>query len=236
MDYEGARRRRGQLQRAIERAYREGQDPSALEAELDGMGTDGTGPRPRAEPDQVVRQVEKGKDGKFVGRKAGAVATFLVDKEVGINNDIKPSLQGSQWQMDIIDMHTLGGAKGYAIVAVDTATRKMYGRTMNTKTADDIVDTVRDMLDDVVVPGADPPSMSPEVPTQLDMDYERGWTNNPEFDALLQEFGIQQRFKTDKYAPQQSGGRRQQNQLAEELFAPEVDRGRGGWGQLGGLL
>ena len=125
MEYEGARRRRGQLQRAIERAYREGQDPSALEAELDGMGTDGTGPRPRAEPDQVVRQVEKGKDGRFVGRKAGAVATFLVDKEVGINNDIKPSLQGSQWQMDIIDMHTLGGARGYAIVAVDTATRKV---------------------------------------------------------------------------------------------------------------
>ena len=103
--------------------------------------------------------------------------------------------------MDIIDMHTLGGARGYAIVAVDTATRKMYGRTMNTKTGDDIVDTVRDMLDDVVVPGADPPSMSPEVPTQLDMDFERGWTNNPEFDALLQEFGIQQRFKTDKYQP-----------------------------------
>ena len=33
------------------------------------------------------------------------------------------------------------------------------------------------------------------------MDYERGWTNNPEFDELLQEFGIVQRFKTDKYAP-----------------------------------
>ena len=59
MDYEEARRRRGRLQRGIERAYRLGQDHSALEAELDGMGLEGTGPRPRAEPDQVVRQVER---------------------------------------------------------------------------------------------------------------------------------------------------------------------------------
>ena len=106
-----------------------------------GLSEDyGRGPLPRAEPDQVVQQVEKGGDGRFVGRQAGAVQTNLVDKQVGVNDEVKPSLQGSTWQVDLIDMHTLGGARGFAMLAVDTGTRKVYGRTMATKTGDDIVD------------------------------------------------------------------------------------------------
>ena len=63
-----------------------------------GLSEDyGRGPLPRAEPDQVVQQVEKGADGKFVGSRAGAVQTNLVDKQVGVNDEVKPSLQGSVW-------------------------------------------------------------------------------------------------------------------------------------------
>ena len=61
-----------------------------------GLSADyGRGPMPRAEPDQVVQQVEKGADGRYVGSKAGAVSTNLVDKQVGMNDEVKPSLQGS---------------------------------------------------------------------------------------------------------------------------------------------
>ena len=43
MDYEADRRQRGALQRQIERAYRDGNDPSELEAQLGGHGRQGAG-------------------------------------------------------------------------------------------------------------------------------------------------------------------------------------------------
>ena len=62
-----------------------------------------SGPRAQAEPDQVVRTTERGADGKYVGRKAGAIATTLAPKEVWSakqGRDVtKPTLKGSTWQV-----------------------------------------------------------------------------------------------------------------------------------------
>ena len=59
------------------------------------------GPRAQAEPDQVVRTTERGADGKYQGRKAGAIATTLAPKEVFSakqGRDVtKPTLKGSTW-------------------------------------------------------------------------------------------------------------------------------------------
>ena len=63
MQQEEARRQRRRLQGQFARQEREGLDPSVYEADLGAMGDEGRGPRPRAEPDQVVKQVEKGADG-----------------------------------------------------------------------------------------------------------------------------------------------------------------------------
>ena len=90
------RRRRAQIEGQVRRSQEFRDNTSELTAEQRRIavnqrmdqaladvglrGDYGRGPLPRAEPDQVVRQAEKGKDGKFVGRKAGAVAANLVDK------------------------------------------------------------------------------------------------------------------------------------------------------------
>ena len=42
----------------------------------------------QAEPDEVVKKTERGADGKFVGRKAGAIATTLAPKEVEEKSDL----------------------------------------------------------------------------------------------------------------------------------------------------
>ena len=105
------RQRRAQVQGQVERS-REFRDATSeltpeerrralnqrMEQAMAGAGLPadyGRGPLPRAEPDQVVQQVEKGADGKFAGRKAGAVSTNPVDKQVGMHDEVKPSLQGS---------------------------------------------------------------------------------------------------------------------------------------------
>ena len=72
----------------------------------------GRGPMPRAEPEQVVRQVEKGANGKFVGRKAGAIAAHLTDKVADADGNTQPTLSSSVWQCDLMDMNTKGGRYG----------------------------------------------------------------------------------------------------------------------------
>ena len=54
---------------------------------------------PRAEPDQVVRAPVRGDDGRILGRYAGAITTGLVDK-VDVE---KPTMEGSTFQMDLMD-------------------------------------------------------------------------------------------------------------------------------------
>ena len=146
------------------------EDPTDFVVELEAMGDEGTGPRPRAEPDQVVRQTEKGADGKFVGRKAGAVAAPLVDKNSPFEDETQPTLAGSVWQADLMDMNTKGAAYGYALVAVDVASRKSYGALMTTKTPDAVL---RAWI--LITTGPDPRSMRAESPSLVDMDQERGF-------------------------------------------------------------
>ena len=84
------------------------------------------------------------------------------------------------------------GRHGYAIVAVDTATRQAYGALLMTKTGEEIVDAFQEMA-----PGD---IKSPQVPQVLDTDQEAGWTRFWEWREFLEEMGINQRFKTDEFA------------------------------------
>ena len=92
---------------------------------------------PRAEPEQVVAETERDASGKFVGRLAGAIAIMLASKEVFSDqqqrNIQKPSVAGATWAADLIDARNLGAESGYALVAVDIATRKAHGTLMNGK-------------------------------------------------------------------------------------------------------
>ena len=89
------------------------------------------------ETEEVVKKTERGADGKFVGRKAGAIATTLATKEV--EGEIRPHLKGSTWQLDLIDFRSLGAVSGFAMVAVDVATRKVYGALMADKSVPSII-------------------------------------------------------------------------------------------------
>ena len=123
MQYEDARRLRRALENNARLARQAVGGPTRFDRMLDDMGDAGQGPRPRAEPDQVVRQTEKGKDGKFVGRKAGAVAAPLVDKVADAAGNTQPTLAGSVWQADLMDMNTKGDEYGFALVCVNVPSR-----------------------------------------------------------------------------------------------------------------
>ena len=101
------------------------------------------GPRAQAEPDQVVRPTERAGSGRFVGRKAGAIGTALAPKEVWSQEQqqdvTKPTLKGSTWQAVLIDFRTLGAASGYAMVAVDIATRTVYAEKMADKSTQSLI-------------------------------------------------------------------------------------------------
>ena len=168
-----------------------------------GVGAYPQGARmPRAEPDQVVSTAARDEKGRIAGRYAGAVATTMAPKEVFSQKQgaavTKPTLPGSTWQLDLIDAKNMGAEAGFAMVGVDVATRKVYGRLMNGKTLDDITEA----FDHIIGAHANPARahLDVNVPSQLDMDKERGW-KNPAFLAHLQKYGIKARFKQDKYAP-----------------------------------
>ena len=92
---------------------------------------------PRAEAEEVVAETERDASGQFVGRHAGAVATTLAPKQIFSDkqqrNVEKPSVAGATWAADLIDARNLGAEAGYALVAVDIATRKAHGVLMNGK-------------------------------------------------------------------------------------------------------
>ena len=141
-----------------------------------GIGAYPQGARmPRAEPDQVVSTTARDEKGRIAGRYAGAVATTMAPKEVFSlkqNADVvKPTLSGSTWQLDLIDAKNMGAEAGFAMVGVDIATRKVYGRLMNGKTLDDITEA----FDHIIGAHADPAQahLNMNVPSQLDMDKER---------------------------------------------------------------
>ena len=92
----------------------------------------------RAEPEQVVRETERGVSGKFEGRKAGKIATAMAPKKVYSEEQerevVKPTLKGSTHQLDLIDGRNLGSTTAvYAMVSVDVGTRKIYGELMSGK-------------------------------------------------------------------------------------------------------
>ena len=89
------------------------------------------GPARRPEPDQVVAARERGDDGRLQsGAEAGgAIATGLTEK---VELD-KPTLADSTWQMDLMDMSTKQDTAGYGMLAVDVASRYLYGILLQKK-------------------------------------------------------------------------------------------------------
>ena len=96
-----------------------------------------SGAMPRAIPDQVMASATRDEKGRIQGRYAGAVATAEAEKEVWSEKQerdvIKPTLAGATFQMDLIDAKNMGSEEGYGMVAIDVATRKVYGSLMNGK-------------------------------------------------------------------------------------------------------
>ena len=163
-----------------------------------------SGPRrpggmPRAEADEVVAQIERSADGRFAGRLAGAVATTLAPKEVFSDKQQrvieKPSVAGATWAADLIDARNLGAESGFALVAIDIATRKAPGVLMNGKTTRDILRAFQEILP---ASGART-HLDAGGPSKLILDQERGW-RTPAFLAFLAERGIGAHFKEDKFA------------------------------------
>ena len=77
------------------------------------------------------------------------------------------------------------------MVAVDTATREVYGALMFQKTVGNVTDAFQEMI------GAGD-STQPKVPQVLDTDQEQAWTHSELWRQFLVERKINQRFKTDK--------------------------------------
>ena len=129
-----------------------------------------SGPRAQAEPDQVVRTTERGADGKYVGRKAGAIATTLAPKEVWSAKQgrevTKPVVKSSSWQLDLIDFRSLGAVSGFAMVAVDVATRKIYAAKMADKSVDSLIAAFSEITADLGPESVNAPSL-------IDTDQER---------------------------------------------------------------
>ena len=135
----------------------------------------------RAEPDQVVRQTERNPQGRFIGRKAGAIATTLAPKQVFSYEEgapaIRPHLRGSSWQLDLIDFRSLGGVSGFAMVAVDVSTRKVYGARMPDKSVPSIIAAFQQITNDRPVTSINTPSL-------IDTDQERGWTASTQWQTF----------------------------------------------------
>ena len=89
MQYEDARRLRGALERNARQARQAMVGPTRFDMMLRDMGDAGQGPRPRAEPDQVVRQTEKGKDGRR------AAAGFNLDGGASSELEVEATNDGS---------------------------------------------------------------------------------------------------------------------------------------------
>ena len=131
-----------------------------------------------------------------MGRKAGAIARTLAPKEV--EGEIRPHLKGSTYQLDLIDFRSLGAVSGFAMVAVDVGTRKVYGALMADKSVPSIIAAFEE-----ITGGADVSSIL--APSLIDTDQERGWTGSPQWENYLVRKGIAQRYKTDRFAKNNLG-------------------------------
>ena len=136
-----------------------------------------------------------------MGRKAGAIATTLAPKEVWSAQQgrevTKPTLKGSTWQLDLIDFRSLGAVSGYAMVAIDVGTRKIYAARMPDKSVDSLIDAFSEITSDLGPESVNAPSL-------IDTDQERGWSTD-EWEQYLEDKGIQQRYKVDRFQPNSLG-------------------------------
>ena len=111
-------------------------------------------------------------------------------------------MAGAKWQLDLIDAKNMGAEAGYAMVAVDVVSRKIYGTLLNGKTTADIIAA----FDRIIGPQVDDSraSLDVNVPSTISLDQERGW-KTPAFLNHLQKYNITLRFKTDKFQPNSLG-------------------------------
>ena len=85
------------------------------------------------------------------------------------------------------------------MVAVDTATRQVYGARMVDKTTAAIIAAFQGLT----MPNARMNvalTSSPQIPQVIDTDQEAGWTRAVEWRTFLQMYGINQRFKADEFS------------------------------------
>ena len=182
-DEEGAQislQNRGQPQTAPYLAYELGR-----QAGLSGVYN----PRPATE--QVTNKLKKG---------GGAVVTGLIEKE---SDDTEQALytgdpekfttlESATWQLDILDYSRQDAIAGYGLVAVDVATRQVYGELMADKSALEARDAFARMIQD---DDDQATSKEPLVPSMVDTDHDRAFAGA--FRLYLERKNIAHRLKTD---------------------------------------
>ena len=103
------------------------------------------------------------------------------------------TLEASTWQLDILDYSRQDAIAGYALVAVDVATREVYGELMADKSAIEARDAFARMIaDDDENPAT---SKDPKVPSLVDTDHDRAFGGA--FRLYLEAKQITHRLKTD---------------------------------------
>ena len=204
-------RARAQRQRAL--MFRNGgNEPMARASEAAAaLYEQEAGPARRAEPDQVVAERERGEDGRLLSRAdaGGAIATGLTEK---VELD-RPILEGSTWQLDLMDMSTKQDTAGYGMLAVDVASRYLYGILLQEKTFEGVVEGFGRLLQ---LRGAFGDKMGSQLgaPALIDTDREAAW-NNADWKAEMQRRGIQHRMRTDAFSPNNLGMIDEKNQARQ---------------------
>ena len=103
------------------------------------------------------------------------------------------TLEASTWQLDSLDFSRQDAIAGYALVAVDVATREVYGELMADKSAIEARDAFARMIaDDDENPAS---SIDPKVPAMVDTDHDRAFGGA--FRLYLEAKSITHRLKTD---------------------------------------
>jgi hypothetical protein len=142
--------------------------------------------------EQVTNRLKKG---------GGAVVTGLVEKESDNTEQALfegdpekfTTLEASTWQLDILDYSRQDAIAGYALVAVDVATREVYGELMADKSAIEARDAFARMLKDDGE--TEQSSLDPGVPAMVDTDHDRAFGGA--FRLYLEAKSITHRLKTD---------------------------------------
>ena len=183
------------------------------------------GPARRPEPDQVVAARERGDDGRLQsGAEAGgAIATGLTEK---VELD-KPTLADSTWQLDLMDMSTKQDTAGYGMLAVDVASRYLYGILLQDKTYEGVVEGFGRLLQ---LRGAfgDKRGNQLGAPALIDTDREAAW-NNADWKAEMQRRGIQHRMRTDAFSPNNLGMIDEKIKRVKEFIRRRMTESGGNW-------